>query len=64
MTILRYTHDDDGIDELVARRSAVHLERLNEHDWMLVVSCGNQRVHLTVQNVTEFETENVSKVRK
>jgi hypothetical protein len=55
--ISRYTKDADGIDELCASRSYVHLERLNDHDWMLIVECGKQRVHLTVRDVSEVETE-------
>lgn len=53
----RYTKDEDGIDELVASNAFVHLERLNDRDWMLIVECGKQRVHLTVRKVVEFETE-------
>ncbi len=60
--ITRYTRDDDGIDELVARNADVHLERLNERDWMLIVLSGEQRVHLTVRKVREFEA-NVAAVK-
>jgi hypothetical protein len=57
--IVRYTKDADGIDELVATRARVHLERLNERDWMLIVESNKQRIHLTVGRVHEWETENI-----
>ena len=57
--ITRYTKDTDGIDELCANDATVHLERLSERDWMLIVECGEQRVHLTVSRVREYETVGV-----
>jgi hypothetical protein len=53
--ITRYTKDKDGIDELCAKDATVHLERLNNRDWMLIVECGDQRVHLNVRKVFEVE---------
>lgn len=58
--ISRYTRDADGIDELVATRASVHLERLNDRDWMLIVESCGKRVHLNVSRVREYETENIS----
>lgn len=58
MRIERYTIDDDGIDDIVARRSTIHLERLNSRDWSLIIECRKQRIHLNARNVRLFEAEN------
>jgi hypothetical protein len=53
--ITRYTKDEAGIDELCAEGATIHLERLNDRDWSLIVDCGEQRVHLSVRKVFEVE---------
>lgn len=40
--------DDDGVDEVVANCASVHLERMDNNAWHLIVSAGGKTVHCPI----------------
>lgn len=52
----RYTFSADGeIDELVLSNAYVHLERLDDKNYMLIVENDNGHFHLNVRKAREYE---------
>lgn len=50
------------LDELVGRDCTVHLERLDERCYMLIVEDGERRVHVTLGTADKFRRKVNAKV--
>lgn len=45
-TVLHRLDDEGGLDEVVASGAYVHLERMSDREWCLIVEAGGKRSHV------------------
>lgn len=52
----QYDGDRDHLDEVVIHDATVHIEAMDAHNWMVIVSRGSEvYAHFNVQNLIEAE---------
>lgn len=55
----RATYDDDHLDEVVIHNATVHIESLDAHNWMIMITRGTEPyevyAHFNAQNITESD---------